>query len=263
MSDLFSSSLVTINLSGFHPVAVNRRKVVHSKTFDIHSGYSEELRGDPDLAIVFIASPFKCKALSGPAVALLPPQIVQKAGRSNVEDHITEKEIANALCFATGWGLTESGEFAATPQTMYLRVLRDESGALLGYPTQPITRACQGKTIRMGLATDHSASWHLQNINRIKTFCRENVGQRYPWGDSGSPVYCLIRGKKYLIGVVTDIGSFNEIDPDVDDLMRCKLYDLVIISDIRANADEIVRILNARGKMRDLMDGQENCHKLH
>ncbi|RCN46216.1 hypothetical protein ANCCAN_07762 [Ancylostoma caninum] len=75
-------------------------------------------------------------------------------------------------------------------------------------------------------------------------------------------MFCHIRGRKYLIGVVTDIGSFDPIDPDVDDLLRCKLYDVVIISDIRANAGEIVNILNARGKKRGLIEGQKNCHKL-
>ncbi|RCN46217.1 hypothetical protein ANCCAN_07763 [Ancylostoma caninum] len=74
------SSVVTLNLSDYHTAAANRRKLLHSKAFDIHSTYSEEVRGNPDLAIVFTSPPFKCKALSGPEVALLPPQVLQKVG---------------------------------------------------------------------------------------------------------------------------------------------------------------------------------------
>lgn len=35
------------------------------------------------------------------------------------------------------------GEFAISPQVLYLRVVRDEWNGLLGYPVQNNSRACQ------------------------------------------------------------------------------------------------------------------------
>ncbi|KAK5973035.1 hypothetical protein GCK32_019343, partial [Trichostrongylus colubriformis] len=81
-------------------------------------------------------------------------------------------------------------------------------------------------------------------------------------GDSGSPVYCYVRGLKFLIGVMTDVGTYKDIQRSANDEMRCEDYDFVVISDIRATMNEIQRILNQRGLQGSLETGQKLCHNV-
>ncbi|PIO74922.1 hypothetical protein TELCIR_03059, partial [Teladorsagia circumcincta] len=110
---------------------------------------------------------------------------------------VTYKKIAKYVVFP-------DGTYSDTPQSIYLRVRRENSDDLFGFPINKASKACKG--------------------------------------DSGSPVYCYIRGIKFL--------------------MRCEDYDFVVISDIRANMDEIQRILKVRGLPDGLANGQKLCHNV-
>ncbi|VDP12222.1 unnamed protein product [Heligmosomoides polygyrus] len=81
-------------------------------------------------------------------------------------------------------------------------------------------------------------------------------------GDSGSPVYCYVRGIKYLIGVMTDVGTYRELKRSANDEMRCEDYDFVVIADIRANMGEVNNIFLQRGLGDNLAKGQKICHKI-
>ncbi|ETN76934.1 hypothetical protein NECAME_00459 [Necator americanus] len=56
---------------------------------------------------------------------------------------ISDKEIYDANCFATGWGITKNGTFATTPQRINLQLVQDELNGLIGYPVEDNIRACQ------------------------------------------------------------------------------------------------------------------------
>nr|CDJ81279.1 Peptidase S1 S6 domain containing protein [Haemonchus contortus] len=141
-----------------------------------------------------------------------------------IKSPITDIELESAVCVASGWGLTRHGTYSDTPQSIYLRVKREGSDDLFGFPMNKASKACKG--------------------------------------DSGSPVYCYIRGIKFLIGVMTDVGTYRDIQRSADDEMRCEDYDFVVISDIRANMGEIQRILTQRGLHDGLANGQKLCHNV-
>ncbi|VDL80813.1 unnamed protein product [Nippostrongylus brasiliensis] len=62
---------------------------------------------------------------------------------------ILDKELENAFCFATGWGITKDGTYSDTPQNIYLRVKRENSDDLFGYPINIASKAC-----KIGVMTD-------------------------------------------------------------------------------------------------------------
>ncbi|KAK6746537.1 hypothetical protein RB195_000047 [Necator americanus] len=219
------SALVTLTLSSYHPKAPKKVSIQFSKAVNIHSDFSELSRGDPDMAIVYLSHPFKCEAKYGPEVARLPFQVAKKGRYITWSNPISDKEIYDANCFATGWGITKNGTFATTPQRINLQLVQDELNGLIGYPVEDNIRACQG--------------------------------------DSGSPVYCHISGIKYLIGIITDIGSFKSEIPISKGKLECELYDFVLISDIRKNAVEIGKILRSRGQSNELVISQSKCLKDH
>ncbi|CAJ0604227.1 unnamed protein product [Cylicocyclus nassatus] len=214
------SPLVDVTMIDYHPEAPEKKKLAPSEFIEVFSGFDDNVRGDKDVGFVFIPKTWKCRNSSGPHVARLPPQILQKAGLKAKEKPITDKEIEKAECYALGWGMTEDEGYATKPQRIYLHVERDIYIGLLGYPVNS-TKACQG--------------------------------------DSGSPVYCSIRGRKYLIGVMTDVGAFSPVELGRDDNINCEKYEFVIIADIRASAQKIIDILKTRNEVDRMLESQKNC----
>ncbi|WKY07066.1 hypothetical protein Q1695_006901 [Nippostrongylus brasiliensis] len=228
-------SMVTVTLN--EGTSSSSRLRQFTRAIDLHSGYSEDVRGNGDIALVYLPKPINCSSFSGPQIARLPPlphddtEAPAMPGNEMPSLHfnpaknpILDKELETSFCFATGWGITEDGTYSDTPQNIYLRVKRENSDDLFGYPINIASKACKG--------------------------------------DSGSPVYCYVRGVKYLIGVMTDVGTYKEIKRSANDEMRCEDYDFVVIADIRDNIDEIRSILRRRGLLDSLATGQRLCHNV-
>ncbi|WKY07068.1 hypothetical protein Q1695_006901 [Nippostrongylus brasiliensis] len=218
-------SMVTVTLN--EGTSSSSRLRQFTRAIDLHSGYSEASHPLFNLRLT-AATLFS----SGrPQIARLPPLPHDDTEAPAMSLHfnpaknpILDKELETSFCFATGWGITEDGTYSDTPQNIYLRVKRENSDDLFGYPINIASKACKG--------------------------------------DSGSPVYCYVRGVKYLIGVMTDVGTYKEIKRSANDEMRCEDYDFVVIADIRDNIDEIRSILRRRGLLDSLATGQRLCHNV-
>ncbi|PIO59666.1 hypothetical protein TELCIR_18867, partial [Teladorsagia circumcincta] len=151
-----------VTLNGGGPGGQDNVVRQFTRAIDLHSGYSETVRGNEDMALLYLPKPIDCKTHYGPKVARLPPVPANKIPPffAPPKNPITDKELEGAVCVATGWGLTRHGTYSDTPQSIYLRVRRENSDDLFGFPINKASKACKG--------------------------------------DSGSPVYCYIRGIKLL-----------------------------------------------------------------
>ncbi|VDL84905.1 unnamed protein product [Nippostrongylus brasiliensis] len=148
--------MVTVTLN--EGTSSNSRLRQFTRAIDLHSGYSEA--GHPLLRLRFKAEtlfssgrPWKC-SFSGPQVARLPPLRLDDADTPAMSVHfnpaktpILDKELETAFCFATGWGITKDGTYSDTPQNIYLRVKRENSDDLFGYPINIASKACKVRSM--------------------------------------------------------------------------------------------------------------------
>uniref|UniRef100_A0A8R1HXY8 Peptidase S1 domain-containing protein n=1 Tax=Caenorhabditis japonica TaxID=281687 RepID=A0A8R1HXY8_CAEJA len=80
-------------------------------------------------------------------------------------------------------------------------------------------------------------------------------------GDSGSPVYCFVDGKRVLVGTVAHIGSFGKTSSNspAEHISFCKQFEYAFISDWRETSGRVIEILEKYGYLEELEEGQEMC----
>ncbi|KAK6046312.1 hypothetical protein COOONC_16182 [Cooperia oncophora] len=103
-----SSSLVTVTLNGASPSGPDKIVRQSTRAIDLHSRYSETVRGNEDMALVYLQKHPSTAGTYGPEVARLPPTPGNKVPPFFVPNKtpISDMELESAVCVATGWGLT-------------------------------------------------------------------------------------------------------------------------------------------------------------
>lgn len=207
----------------------------NSRAIDLLPGYAEEEAASEDVALLYLPSPISpCFYPNGPEVARLPPSVATIPSKPNLlmsyyTQTITDEEVKNAFCFTSGWGITETGNYSHVPKTMTLKLTIESS---------------KNGTYIIGKSM----------IEPIKSCV----------GDSGSPVYCHMRGTKYLIGIISEIGSRmpkKEVEETstMDELSKCKKYEHVKIVDLRSKMNEVWKLFKDRRMTDELATGQRLC----
>ncbi|CAI4223498.1 unnamed protein product [Auanema sp. JU1783] len=226
--------LNTFNIRRYEPAEIR----LLSRAIEIFPNYREDEDASEDLAIVYLPRPITeaCSLKDGPEIARLPPSPYTVPLHANpmlsyLMTPLSDFEMETGFCFVHGWGLNGNSQ-TDEPSTALLRLsIRTLYGkkVLVGEPLSPLTKLCMG--------------------------------------DSGSPVYCLVRGQNFLVGIVSELSTWMpdtkaDVDQTTDERARCMMYDFVVIVDLRHKVSGIQTIFNQRGLTQQLKHGQQQCSYL-
>ncbi|PIC27295.1 hypothetical protein B9Z55_019602 [Caenorhabditis nigoni] len=180
-----------------------------------------------DVAIIFL--PKRANVCESPVSS----QIARLPTTSSINFEETPKipsnfQLESSICWIAGWGKTENKTASHSDSVLQMMV-------------KLVVRRIGNKKYLMAKGIVGSS--------------------RACMGDSGSPVYCFIDGRRTLIGTVAHIGSFvkmSQHDP-LNHVKFCRDFEYTFISDWRESSGKIVEILENYGELYQLEEGQAQC----
>ncbi|EGT55493.1 hypothetical protein CAEBREN_01538 [Caenorhabditis brenneri] len=141
---------------------------------------------------------------------------------------VSQFQLENSVCYIAGWGKTENKTASYSDNLRQMMV-----------------------------------KLSIRRVGKRKYLMAKGVvgSSRACMGDSGSPVYCFIEGKRVLVGTIAHIGSFvkmSQQDPS-DHLHFCRDFEYTFIADWRESSERVVEILEKYGELYQLNEGQNIC----
>uniref|UniRef100_A0A1I7U403 Peptidase S1 domain-containing protein n=1 Tax=Caenorhabditis tropicalis TaxID=1561998 RepID=A0A1I7U403_9PELO len=188
------------------------------------NGISE---ANDDVAVVFLPKRADvCESVTSFQIAKLSS--TSTISFKETPNELSQFQIEHSVCYIVGWGKTEN------------------------------KTASYSDTIRQMMV-----KLSIRRIGKRKYLMAKGVvgSSRTCMGDSGSPVYCFIEGKRVLMGTVAHIGSFSKMseqDPS-NHLPFCRDFEYTFIADWRESSGRIVDILEKYGELIQLTEGQTMC----
>ncbi|UMM35648.1 hypothetical protein L5515_008176 [Caenorhabditis briggsae] len=180
-----------------------------------------------DVAIVFLPKRTNvCESPVSSQIARLPTTV--SINFKETPKIPSNFQLENSICWIAGWGKTENKTASHSDSVLQMMV-------------KLVVRRIGNKKYLMAKGIVGSS--------------------RACMGDSGSPVYCFIDGRRTLIGTVAHIGSFvkmSQHDPS-NHLQFCRDFEYAFISDWRESSARIVEILENYGELYQLEEGQTLC----
>ncbi|NP_001355438.1 Peptidase S1 domain-containing protein [Caenorhabditis elegans] len=188
--------------------------------------FNDASEANDDVAVIFL--PQRADVCHSPLslqIAKLP-----STGSVNFKETapLTQLQLETSVCYVAGWGKTENktAKYSDSVRQMMVNL----SVRRIGKRKYLIAKAVTGSS-------------------------------RACMGDSGSPVYCFVNGKRILVGTVAHIGSFSKMseqDPS-NHISFCRDFEYTFVSDWRESSERVVEILQKYGELYQLNEGQNMC----
>ncbi|CAL2045226.1 unnamed protein product [Caenorhabditis brenneri] len=180
-----------------------------------------------DVGIVFLP---KIAAVCDSATSVQIAKLTSTPSISFIEtpNIVSQFQLENSVCYISGWGKTENKTASYSDNLRQMMV-----------------------------------KLSVRSVGKRKYLMAKGVvgSSRACMGDSGSPVYCFIEGKRVLVGTIAHIGSFvkmSQQDPS-DHLNFCRDFEYTFIADWRESSERVVEILEKYGELYQLNEGQNIC----